>query len=436
MSDIYTVDDNEDLPKENLKYPSTLIINNKKKQTFFSDDFFWLYSFNEYTIIDEECYEDIINQYDLDSYDDGWSGSQTDNDFFFNTGIKKTIRGDNLIAEERAIGGFFKGKTELYEATYDEENLYKYSFFGKDKPANYKKLMDQKLTSLEMLQISSFAQKIAFWFFGDPARYYFLSTLKKKTPIHSFIPRGYDFDGDEEMETDDASMFKDPEDYYVINNLMENYAGFELNEGDSFGHEESIYLDEEVYDGSGPECYKDINGETEIIKNYSFTPYPVTLFWNYDILLQYPASPSLESINFMYLSFMLANREDDLEEFLLFPSEDELEYLWYEHNGEIDDFELTEPYVYDDEFGEDITAQGEDMEMNEIYYNGDQFEPVNRSIYEDENEDHFENEDEDHDITFIHEKAIVENEVKKGEATLTTRICAYFYNRLRSFLKI
>lgn len=436
MSDIYTVDDNEDSPKENLKYPSTLIINNKKKQTFFTDDYFWLYASNEYTIIDEECYEDIISDVDLESYDDGWNGSQTDNDFFFDTGIKKTIRNDNLIAEERATGGFFKGLPELYEATYDEDNLYSYSFFGKDKPAGYKKrLLEKKLTSLEMLQISSVVQKIVFWIFGDPARFYFLSTIKKKTPMHAFLPRGYDFDGDDEMVTDDASMFKDPEDYYVIHNLMENYAGFELHEGDTIGHEESIYLDEEVYDGIGPECYKDIDGETEFITNYSFTPYPVNLFWNYDITLQYPTSPRLEKMNFMYISFMLTNREDDLEEFLLFPTEDETDYVWYEHNGEIDDFELTEPYIYDEEFGEDITETGDEMEMNEVFYNGDQFEPENRSIYEDDTDDFLEDEDEDHDITFIHEKSIVEKEVKKGEATLTTRICAYFYNLLRSFLK-
>lgn len=441
LSDIYTSDDDEDTPKENLKYPSTLIINNKKKPTFFTNDYFWLYSFEEYTIIDEECYEDIIHDLDLDSYDDGWSGTQTDNDFFFDIGIKKTIRGDNLIADERTTGSFFKGKKELFEATYEEDNYQNFSFQGKDTPHNYKQWVEKKITSNEMLQLRSFAQKVVFWLIGDSARYHFLSTLKKKPPMHSYLPRAYEFEGDEEMETDDASMFRDPEDHYVIHNLMENYAGFELHEGDSFGHEESIYLDEEVYDGIGPECYKDINGETEFIPNYSYTPYPTNIFWDYDTLLEYPTNQFLESMNFMYISFLLTNREDDLDEFLLFPVEDETEYVWYENNGEIDDFDLTEPYVYDEEFGEDITESGDEAEMNEIFYNGDNFEPENRSVYEDDSDDHLDTgnedvEDEDHDFTFMSEKEIVEKEIKNGEPTLVTRIGAYIYNIIRHFLKI
>jgi len=444
FTDIYTNEQGEDRPIENLKYPATLVVNNKKRQTFFTDDYIWLYYQNEHVVIDEECYEDIVYDIDLDSYEDGWVGTQTDNDFFFDMGLKKFIRPDNILAEMEEAGSFFKSDEDLFEGDWLEDHYYTYTFLRDDVPKSYVESWEtgnkRPAPSLVYMQYEGLLFYMGYFLGGDYIRFHMLSELRKKPAMHSFLPRGYVFDlVDEDVTTEEAWMFQDPEDVYAIHNIMENYSGFELDEGDSFGHEESIYIDESVQDGSGPECYADIDGASEFEQNFSYTPFPAHVWWTYDVGLQYPTIPMLELINIGYNHLLITDREDDLEEFLIMQYDDEIESLWYEGNGEVDDFDLTDTFVVDEEFGEDVPDPFDEGELNETIYTSDHFEPLNRSVYEDASddplEDDEEDEEEDHDLMLLEEERTVQKEFKKGEATFGTRVLALLFNMIRKVLK-
>ena len=147
----------------------------------------------------------------------------------------------------------------------------------------------------------------------------------------------------------------------------------------------------------------------------------------------------LELINIGYNHLLITDREDDLEEFLIMQYDDEIESLWYEGNGEVDDFDLTDTFVVDEEFGEDVPDPFDEGELNETIYTSDHFEPLNRSVYEDASddplEDDEEDDEEDHDLMLLEEERTVQKEFKKGEATFGTRVLALLFNMIRKVLK-